>query len=732
MTSAEPAPSLAPRRRGLPLRIKLFLPLLLPLALLGGAALFGALQLIGETTQRSLDERLRAGNEVVFREFKKQEELLLAYIDFLSQFQFLAERFEHGEELGILQDRLFSTLEREGIGVTFLSSPPGAAIPFPSLADLFEQARRSGKPRFRYTTQLGDEPMLVVVAPLRERTGAGRFLMLQMAMGTEFLTRISKPLGLAAAVHDLDGKLLSAGSDTSPMTLRADQLIQLAKDAKLFADHEGPQGTVRHLFSLIPLGSSEIVILSLESSASEFVRLRNTLIVQMLAVIGAALLLGAVIYFRTIRVITRPAGELIDAAKALSRGNLSYRIQEISGDELGDVAATFNQMAEQLETMYREKADKETALAVAQQEAQTRTVIERKNREVEKANEELRAHLREISALYQLNQAMVSAPDLNILFDRVLQVIVETLGCDQVVILMHNPGDSVLEVARSLGLEQEALRQVKFRFDQGITGLAAQNLRQIYVKDVEKEPRYLNYHGQVATRGSFVSSPLVVKGRLVGVLNLHKRETAAFSPSELKMVQAIANQTAMAVENAQLLEKARDLSNIDDLTGLANRRHFQEILKREVAQSRRFSSNFSVLMCSIDSFDQYLDRHGRLVGDALLRQVGQALLNNTRGIDLVCRFGNEEFAILLPKTNKAGGLAAAEKLRQCILREPFEGAAGTALGEKPTVSLGISEFPLDSKNIYELMNLADRALYAARKEGGNRAVTWEGPAPPPE
>jgi diguanylate cyclase (GGDEF)-like protein len=117
-------------------------------------------------------------------------------------------------------------------------------------------------------------------------------------------------------------------------------------------------------------------------------------------------------------------------------------------------------------------------------------------------------------------------------------------------------------------------------------------------------------------------------------------------------------------------------------------------------------------------------------GDALLRQVGQILLNNTRGIDLVCRFGNEEFVILLPKTNKTGGLAAAEKLRQCILNETFPGAAESQPGGRLTISFGISEFPLDSKNIYELLNLADRALYNAKQEGRNRSIAWEG-APPP-
>lgn len=733
MPTPDPASSpSAERKRGLSLRLKLFLPLVFLFAAFGIVVLFGSLYLLRDITQRTLDQRLNAASEVLFREFRKQEEILLAYANFLEQFHFLSERFEQRDEIGILQDRLFSTLEKENISVTFLTLTRNSPSPFPALDDLFEQARRSGKPRFRYSDELTGEPTLIVATSLQSTGENTKILLLQAPMGNDFLATAAKPLGLSAALHDLTGKVLASSDDQpSTMALQADQISQLGAAGKLFTETPSPNGPVRHLFALIPLGSSDLIMLSVESSSADFANLQQTLVIRLCLTIGAALLIGAIVYFRAVNIIIRPARELANAAKSLSRGNLAYRIEDISGDELGEVAETFNQMAGQLETTFREKAEKETALIIAQQEAKTKSVIERKNREVEKANEELRGHLREISALYQLNQAMVTAPDLNVLFDRLLQVVVETLGCDQIVLLQHNPGESALVVIKSLGLNHEALRDVKFSFDQGISGEAARTLRQIYVKDVDKDPRYLNYHGQVATRGSFVSSPMVIKGKLVGVLNLHKREIDAFAASELKLVQAITNQAAIASDNAQLLEKARDLSNIDDLTGLANRRHFQEILKREVAQARRFSSNFSILMCDIDHFDQYNSKHGRLRGDAILRQVGQILLNNTRGIDLVCRFGNEEFVVLLPKTNKQGGMATAEKLRNCIFKETFTGGEDLPDG-RLTVSFGVTEFPLDSKNIYELLNLADKALYAAKKEGRNRSVAWEGPAPAAE
>ena len=127
----------------------------------------------------------------------------------------------------------------------------------------------------------------------------------------------------------------------------------------------------------------------------------------------------------------------------------------------------------------------------------------------------------------------------------------------------------------------------------------------------------------------------------------------------------------------------------------------------------------------IDNFEQH-QKHGRTQGDALLHRVGHLLLNNTRGIDLVCRFGNEEFVILLPKTRKDGGHAASEKLRQFMEKEVFPADGQDQADEHVTLSFGVTEFPSDSKNIYELINLADRALLAARHDGSNRTVAWEG------
>ena len=715
------------------LRRKVLLPFFFLIAALCVSAIWGSFHLADSSFKNSADERLAATQEVLFREFKKQEHILQTYAVIIQQFQSLSERFQSEAEFGILQDRLFNTLEESNISTAFFPADIRGLIPQKSLVALFDQVRRSNQSRFRYSNEFGAVPVLMVASPLHDKGEITKVLLLRTAMGEAFLRNVSSSLNVNVTLMTIDGQVMAKSDDKSTeLALTPAQINLIGNGQPLYLDHDTGNTSERHLFSMIPLGSSDMVLLSLEASLSGKTALQNSTILRMMLSMVSIIFIGTIFYFRRINAITRPARELLDATEAISRGNLNYRIQDISDDELGQISLSFNQMAADLESSYQLRANQDIAIAVDREAASTKKLLEKQERERDKINEELHIIQRESKAIYQLNQAMTASIELSALFDRILQVLNEILVCDHIVLLAHNPGDSVLEVVRTTGLDVDALSKVRFTFNQGVTGEAAQSQRTIYVKNIDKDNRNLSYHGQVVTRGSMISVPLVVKGRLVGVINLHKRQIDAFAASEQKLIQAIANQTALTIDNAQLLEKSRDLSNTDELTGLSNRRHFQEILKREVAQARRFSSIFSIVMCDIDGFKKHKATLGNMHADALLRQVGQSLLKSTRGIDLVSRFGNDQFIILLPKTDKKGGIAAAEKLRKRISDEDFARHIDYETTFKLTVSLGVTEFPGDSKNIYELLNLADRALYAAKQAGCNCTVGWEGPAPGPE
>jgi diguanylate cyclase (GGDEF)-like protein len=730
MNTADFKPNLPEPQRFRSLRSKALFPFFLLIVALCATAFWGSFYVAERSFKSSADERLAATQEVLFREFKKQELILETYAVIMQQFHSLSEKFRQEAEFGILQDRLFNILENSKISTAFYPADIGGLIQQKSLIDLFEQVRRSDRPRFRYSNEFGGVPVLMVAAPLYDRGQISRILLLQTTMGEAFLRDITSSLNVATALMTIDGQVLAKSNNyTSDLTLTPAQNNLVGNGQLLYLESGRDTGHERHLFSMIPLGSSDTVLLAITAPLEGKANIHNGPLLYMILIMLSVVVIGGVFYFRTIINMTLPARDLRNATEAISRGNLSYRIHDISNDELGQIAVSFNQMAVDLESTYQVRANQDIAIAIEREAGKTKKILEKKERERDKLNEELSIIQRESRAIYQLNQAMTSSVELSALFDRILQVLNEILACDHIVLLVHNPGDSALEVVRTAGLDVDALSKVRFTFNQGVTGEAAQSQRTIYVKNIDEDNRNLSYHGQFVTRGSLISVPLVVKNRLVGVINLHKRQVEAFSTSEQRLIQAVANQTAIAIDNAHLLEKSRNLSNTDELTGLSNRRHFQEILKREVAQARRFSSVFSIIMCDIDGFKQHKATLGNIQADALLRRVGQTLLKNTRGIDLVSRFGNDQFIILLPKTDKKGGIAAAEKLRKQIIKEDFSQHIDFDQAFTLTVSLGVTEFPGDSKNIYELLNLADRALYEAKQDGSNCTVGWEGAAP---
>ncbi len=163
----------------------------------------------------------------------------------------------------------------------------------------------------------------------------------------------------------------------------------------------------------------------------------------------------------------------------------------------------------------------------------------------------------------------------------------------------------------------------------------------------------------------------------------------------------------------------------DMLTGLANRRHFDEELDRELSRGLRFGRTTALLFIDIDNFKNYNDQFGHLMGDEVLRHLGMVLKKYTRRIDTACRFGGEEFAIILPETSAAGALKIADRLRQRIAVEPIHSVYLNKTPPLVTVSIGVAIAPEHATTPIALVRSADVALYAAKKRGKNQVVVYE-------
>jgi diguanylate cyclase (GGDEF)-like protein len=230
---------------------------------------------------------------------------------------------------------------------------------------------------------------------------------------------------------------------------------------------------------------------------------------------------------------------------------------------------------------------------------------------------------------------------------------------------------------------------------------------------------------------SQVSVPLVAQGRVLGVLNVYDRETGEpFALSDAGGLADFAVQAAVAIENVQLHEEAERLSLTDAVTGSWNYRYFERRFEQEVERSRRFNRLFALLMLDVDHFKLVNDRHGHQRGDEVLMELARRIVSSVRDIDTFARYGGEEFVLILPETNVAGGVAAAEKLRDIVNARPFSERLGDG-GVHLTLSIGVAAYPEHARTTADLLRAADDAMYEAKRRGRDQVVVARAALGPP-
>ena len=212
--------------------------------------------------------------------------------------------------------------------------------------------------------------------------------------------------------------------------------------------------------------------------------------------------------------------------------------------------------------------------------------------------------------------------------------------------------------------------------------------------------------------------PLAAQGDVMGFLYFSGRDRLAVAARDI--VVAVAEQLSLSLSNLRLQETLRVQSIRDPLTGLFNRRYLEESLERELARCQRRSLPLAVLMIDLDHFKRFNDTHGHDGGDALLSQVGRLLQSQSRAEDIACRFGGEEFTLILPEMDADGAYERAQRVRELV-----EGLQVWHLRETltpVTASIGLAWCPGDARASADLLRVADMALYRAKREGRNRVV----------
>jgi diguanylate cyclase (GGDEF)-like protein/PAS domain S-box-containing protein len=228
------------------------------------------------------------------------------------------------------------------------------------------------------------------------------------------------------------------------------------------------------------------------------------------------------------------------------------------------------------------------------------------------------------------------------------------------------------------------------------------------------------------TKNSYLCIPIMAQGGAAGILHLQSMaSTKEPFESELLITGSFAEQVGLSISNLRLQEALRQQSTRDVLTGLFNRRYLEESLEREIKRAARGDQNVAVVMFDLDHFKTFNDTFGHEAGDKVLRELGAFLSKNLRAEDIPCRFGGEEFVLILPGANCQGAASRAERLRSGV-KELNVTHQGRSVGVI-SISIGVAAFPAHGLSVTELIATADGALYKAKREGRDRVVVAEMP-----
>jgi diguanylate cyclase (GGDEF)-like protein len=229
---------------------------------------------------------------------------------------------------------------------------------------------------------------------------------------------------------------------------------------------------------------------------------------------------------------------------------------------------------------------------------------------------------------------------------------------------------------------------------------------------------------------SYLCVPLVAQGETPGIFHVQYErgertsDTEAFEAlkaTQQRLSAAIAGQVALSLASLRLRETLREQSIHDPLTGLFNRRFMQESLNRELLRSKRKKTPLTVVFLDLDHFKRFNDTFGHDAGDAVLRSVAEALRTHYRADDVVCRYGGEEFAVILPESVAEEAAKRSEDLRLAVKQLRIRHEAKVLDGI--TLSMGIAAFPQHASSEEELLRLADIALYQSKSRGRDRITT---------
>ena len=315
-----------------------------------------------------------------------------------------------------------------------------------------------------------------------------------------------------------------------------------------------------------------------------------------------------------------------------------------------------------------------------------------------------------VENMYETTRALSSMLDLKQLLDEVLTIADKLLQVKKCSVLLVESSTENLYVYAEINRGKKTMHDPPIP----MSDLKAGNVKINSLPNFKDENKV-----DSDRRRQLLELPLISHGKVMGLLRILPRQVGELSEKEKKPLTVFATSTAIAIDNAKLHSKMQEMTIVDDLTGLYNYRYFRNKLSEEIRRADRYQQQLCILMIDVDHFKVLNDSQGHQTGNIILQEISSVVQHSVRDVDIVARFGGEEFIVILPQTGLEESVRIAERMRSQIAKSYFSNSKGDR-DLKATISIGVAIYPNGVISSSQLLEKVDKAMYLAKNDGRNR------------
>lgn len=338
------------------------------------------------------------------------------------------------------------------------------------------------------------------------------------------------------------------------------------------------------------------------------------------------------------------------------------------------------------------------------------------------------SEMTEFASFYEVSRKLASSLNLSdILFttlDSAQKIVKYSFGA----IVLHDKENDSFMIKSYIGDKRDEYVQQQFKSEDSLVGYLLKTYNRTYmIGDSSQRSSLKPLFGPRISTPSFSSLlliPFQIKGNNIGAMIFASDNKHFFTTYEAEILEVLSNQVSVAIDNARMYQQVEAMAVTDGLTQLYNHRKFQEILDSEFRRAQRYNTPLSIVLLDIDRFKSINDTKGHPVGDEVLKKIAGLIKRFIRDTDFPCRYGGEEFVLVLPSTSTKEAVIIAERIRKSVEKSTFILNSKEELNI--TISIGIATYPADAKEKHELVDKADKALYFSKESGRNQTQTYEG------